>query len=103
MEHNLLLCTSHSDSSNLKTMDKEQYRYLEFVSYIEKWMDSGDPVMTLDYLLSACGNDIEYLKTNLEKWQLEGRIDWLKPLNTNKSSDNVVRFKSYISKNIVWK
>jgi hypothetical protein len=36
-------------------MDSENLHYLHFVASIERWMESGEPVLTLEYLLQACG------------------------------------------------
>lgn len=84
-------------------MNRKEVKYLTLVSYIENWMESGEPVLTLEFLLAACGGDLNYLQECLAVWQAEGRIAWLKPLDLATPSIDIVRFKTFISKDIAWK
>lgn len=84
-------------------MNSKKLLYLKLVGSIERWMDSGDPVLTLKYLLDAADGDIGMVQSCLKKWQLEDRIDWLKSLNMAKPNEEVVRFKKYIKKDIDWR
>lgn len=83
-------------------MDSEKLHYLHFVASIERWMESGEPVLTLEYLLRACGGRLDYLKSYLDLWNSEGRIEWLKPLDPYNVTEDVVRFKTYITKDVPW-
>lgn len=84
-------------------MEKEQLIYLKLVGSIERWMESGEPVLSLGYLLAACENREDFLNDNLKRWDSEGRIEWLKPLNTKNLTEDVVRFKTYISVDLPWR
>ena len=65
---------------------------------IERWMESGEPVLTLEYMLPAVERQFDLLRECLTLWQSEGRIEWLKPLDPMKPTEEVVRFRTYITR-----
>jgi hypothetical protein len=83
-------------------MSEKDYKYLALVARKEGFMESGEPIFTLKYLLNSCAGDINYLQQYLTLWQSEDRIDWLKPLNPQNPTAEVVRFKTYITKKAPW-
>jgi hypothetical protein len=81
----------------------KNFKYLKLVGSIERWMESGNPEISLQYLLDASDNDLEYISTQLCKWKNEGKIEWLLTLDLNQVNKSVVRFSHYITKHIPWR
>lgn len=70
---------------------------------IERFMESGEPELNLGYLLAASEGQTDLLEECLILWEKEGRIDWLKEIDTSNLEEPIVRFKKYITKDIPWK
>jgi hypothetical protein len=75
-------------------------RYL--TARIERFMESGEPVLNLEYLSPAVEGQIDFLEECLCIWQSEGRIEWLKPIDLSNPKADIVRFKTYINKDVPW-
>ena len=65
-------------------------------------MESGEPTLTLGYILAATAGNLDLIKACLGQWQKEGRIEWLKPLDPMNPAAEVVRFRTYITKDVPW-
>ncbi len=70
---------------------------------IGRWMESGEPEVSLEYMLPKVNGDMEILKEFLLDWQKEGKIEWLLPLDQSQPSKPVVRFSHYITKHVPWR
>lgn len=81
----------------------QKYKYLKLVGSIEKWMESGEPILNLKFMLDAVDNDISFLTDYLNKWNENGKIEWMHSLDPNEPLKPVVRFSHYISKHVPWK
>lgn len=69
---------------------------------IERFMESGEPESNLRYLSAASEGQTDLLEECLSLWHNEGRIDWLKAIDPSNLDDPIVRFKTYITKNVPW-
>lgn len=70
---------------------------------IERFMESGEPELNLRYLSAASEGQTELLEECLRLWDHEGRIEWLKEIDPSNLEVPVVRFRSYITKDVPWR
>ena len=66
-------------------------------------MESGEPEVSLEYMLPETNGDINILQEFLLDWQKEGKVEWLLPLDPSEPSKPIVRFSHYLIKHVPWK
>jgi hypothetical protein len=69
---------------------------------IDRWMESGEPEVTLEYMLPVVNDDIKIVSEFLIEWRNEGKIEWILPLEQYSPNKPIVRFSHYITKHVPW-